>query len=207
MKANEVLKILRITRPTLHKYLKEGRIKATRLDNGHWDYDRASIYQLIQKGESRKTYIYARISNSRQKKILDKQVSELKQFCLRNGYAIDGVFFDVADGINFENRRDFLILLQEVLSGKVERIVISCKSRVSRISFGLFQYLCDYFSTEIISISDVGNFELDQEEFIEELNFLLGNYSVAMFSGNFLSSFSNKKITETNKRIVKRLSL
>lgn len=202
MKANEVLKILRITRPTLHKYLKEGKIKATRLSNGHWDYDRASIYDLLQNGERRKTYIYARVSNNTQKKVLDKQISDLKQFCLKNSYAIDGVFFDVADGINFENRRDFLVLLQEILSGKVERIVITCNNRVSRISFSLFQYLCDYFSTEIVSMSEISNFELDKEEFIEEISFLLFNYSLnSLASNNLFAPFSNvKKLVRANKR-------
>jgi len=43
MKASEVMQILRITRPTLSGYVKEGIIKVTVLKNGRYDYDRDSV--------------------------------------------------------------------------------------------------------------------------------------------------------------------
>jgi predicted site-specific integrase-resolvase len=50
MKSGEVLKILRISRPTLTKYLHQGKIKATKLDTGHYLYDDESVYSLINQG-------------------------------------------------------------------------------------------------------------------------------------------------------------
>ena len=39
MKCKEVLKLLKITRQTLNKYKKEGKIKAIQLPNGYFEYD------------------------------------------------------------------------------------------------------------------------------------------------------------------------
>lgn len=49
MKSKDVLKILKISRITLMNYLKSGKIKATKLDNGYYDYDDQSIFKFLKK--------------------------------------------------------------------------------------------------------------------------------------------------------------
>ncbi|BCS81808.1 hypothetical protein CaldiYA01_17680 [Caldicellulosiruptor diazotrophicus] len=39
MKAKEVLELLKISRPTLTKYVKEGKIRVTVMPNGFYDYN------------------------------------------------------------------------------------------------------------------------------------------------------------------------
>lgn len=92
MKSNEVLKLLQITRPTLTKYVKQGIIKVETLPNGRYDYDKDSVYKLFNKGVERKTYLYARVSTSKQKTDLENQISMLKQFCFANGYSVNCIF-------------------------------------------------------------------------------------------------------------------
>ena len=61
MKAREVLKILNISRITLYTYTKEGKIKATKMNNGYYDYDEESVMKIINK-DVRNNVIYARVS-------------------------------------------------------------------------------------------------------------------------------------------------
>lgn len=49
MRAKEALKLLGVTRPTLHKYMKEGLIKVDATINGQHLYNDESIYKLIGK--------------------------------------------------------------------------------------------------------------------------------------------------------------
>ncbi len=65
MKTSEVLKVLRISRPTLYKYRKFGKIKAQRLTNGHWDYDTESVYQFLNKALENSLRIYCFVSGRR----------------------------------------------------------------------------------------------------------------------------------------------
>ena len=48
MKAAEVMKLLGITRPTLCKYVKEGKIKTDACVNGQYRYNKESVYSLIK---------------------------------------------------------------------------------------------------------------------------------------------------------------
>ena len=49
MKCVEVLKLLKITRPTLSSYVKLGKIKVTKLGNGYYDYNDESMIFSIMK--------------------------------------------------------------------------------------------------------------------------------------------------------------
>ena len=182
MKANEVMRILRISRPTLHEYIKSGKIRGTKLHNGQYDYDDASVYELLNKGMPRKTYIYGRVSTSSQKRDLVNQMDMLKQFCFSNGYTISGCFQDIASGISFKDRKDLFRMLDDIVAGKVERVVITYKDRLSRVGFEVFYDLFQKYNCEIVVMSEVGSAKLDSEEIFEEIVSLLHCYSMKMYS-------------------------
>lgn len=182
MKAKDVLSLLRITRPTLTKYVKDGVIKVKTLPNGRYEYDEESVYNFLNKDVSRKTYIYARVSTAKQKKDLENQINLLKQFCFTNGYVISGVFSDITSGISFEKRKDFFEMLDDIIANKVERVVITYKDRLSRVGFDLFYYLFKKYNCEIVVMSEVGSEKLDSEEIFEEIISLLHCYSMKLYS-------------------------
>ena len=98
------------------------------------------------------------------------------------GYKINGIFSDIASGINFEKRKDFFNLLDEILDYKVANVIVSYKDRLSRIGFNLFYYLFQKFGTNIIVISEIGNEKLDSQEIFEEIVSLLHCYSMKLYS-------------------------
>ena len=182
MRSKEVLNLLRITRPTLTKYVKSGIIKVVRKPNGQYEYDEDSVYAFLNKDVKRKTYIYARVSTSKQKKDLENQIELLKQFCFTNGYTVSGIFADVANGISFEKRKEFFSMLDDVLAGKVERVVITYKDRLSRVGFDLFLHLFQKYHCEIVVMSEVGSVKLDSQEIFGEIISLLHCYSMKLYS-------------------------
>ena len=182
MQSKEVLNILRITRPTLTKYVKNGTIKASLMPNGQYNYDDESVYAFLNKDLKRKTYIYARVSTAKQKKDLENQVGLLKQFCFTNGYMVSGIFKDIASGISFDKRKEFFKMLDDIMDGKVERVVITYKDRLSRVGFDLFFYLFQRFHCEIVVMSEVGSEKLDSQEIFEEIVSLLHCYSMKLYS-------------------------
>ena len=182
MKSSDVLRVLDITRPTLTKYVKTGIIKVTTKPNGQYDYDEESVYAFLNKDVKRKNYIYARVSTSKQKKDLENQVEMLKQFSFSQGIQISGVYQDIASGISFEKRKQFFNMLDEILAGHVQKVVISYKDRLSRVGFELFKYLFAKYNCEIIVVSEVGSTKLDSEEIFEEIVSLLHCYSMKLYS-------------------------
>lgn len=182
MKASEVLQLLKITRPTLTKYVKEGKIKVIVKGNGQYDYDIDSVYRMLNKDIERKTYLYARVSTVKQKKDLENQIQLLKNYCFQNGLQINGIYTDVASGISFKKRKDFFIMLDDIIAGKVKKVVITYKDRLSRVGFELFSYLFKKYGCEIIVVSEVGSEKLDSEEIFEEIVSLLHCYSMKLYS-------------------------
>lgn len=191
MKTKEVLELLQITRPTLTKYVKQGWIKVNVLPNGRYDYDEESVYKLFNKGVQRKTYIYARVSTLKQKKDLENQIQLLKQFCFNNGYTVSKIFSDIASGISFEKRKDFFKMLDDILAGKVERVVITYKDRLSRVGFELFYHLFRKYNCEIVVMSEIGCEKLDSEEIFEEIVSLLHCYSMRLYSKGKIQKIKN----------------
>ena len=169
MTAKEVLRVLQITRQTLTKYVKEGKLKVTIKGNGRYDYDADSVYKMLNKDMERKTYLYARVSTAKQKKDLEHQVQLLKTFCFQNGYIIHGIYQDIASGISFEKRNQFFDMLDEILAGKVNRVIITYKDRLSRVGFELFTYLFKKHGCEIVVISEIRSEKLDSEALFEEI--------------------------------------
>lgn len=182
MKAHQVLKTLRISRPTLGKYCREGKITYTVLPTGRYDYHEDSVYSFLNKEVPRQTVIYARVSTAKQKTDLQNQVEILKVFCLQNGWQLHGVYQDVASGISFEKRREFFSLLDKILAHQIHRVVISYRDRLSRVGFELFSYLFKHFGTDIVVMSDVGSVKLDSQEVFEEIVSLLHCFAMKLYS-------------------------
>ncbi|SDC80043.1 Predicted site-specific integrase-resolvase [Desulfurella multipotens] len=182
MKTKEVLNLLRITRQTLTKYVKNGTIRVTVLPSGHYDYNDEDVYKIFNKGINRQTVIYARVSTRKQKQDLENQIEMLKTFCYSNGWTINAVFSDIASGISFKDRKEFFNMLDLVIAGKIERVIISYKDRLSRVGFDLFGYLFKKYNTQIVVVNEIGSKKLDSEEIFEEIVSLLHCYSMKLYS-------------------------
>ena len=190
MKANEVMKLLPISRSTLLRWRKDGILKATKLPSGQYDWDANSVFKILNKGEVRGVYLYARVSTPKQKQDLENQIENLQSFAMKNGYQVKGLYKDIASGISFEKRKEFFELLDLVISGKVSKIIIIYKDRLSRVGFDLFKYLFSKYHTEIIVMSELTDKKTDQQEIFEEIISLLHAFSMRMYSSR------RKKIKE-----------
>jgi predicted site-specific integrase-resolvase len=75
MRSNKVLKLLKITRQTLTRYVKESKIQVKKLPNGYYEYNDEDIYKLLGQTTPRKAVIYCRVSTAKQKQDLQNQES------------------------------------------------------------------------------------------------------------------------------------
>ncbi len=198
MKAKEVLALLRISRVTLSKYVKEGTIKVTTLPNGRYDYNERSVYDFLNKDLPRKTVAYARVSTKKQAKDLENQIQFIKNYCFQNGIVLNAIYEDIASGMQFK-RKKLRSLLKELMNYKIEKIIISHKDRLSRVGFKLFNDLFQEFGTEVVIINDLESVSTEQEIF-QEIISLLHCYTMSMYSKR-RKQFTQKKIKEFKDEI------
>ena len=178
MKAGKVMNLLQISRSTLKRYREKGILKASRLPSGQYIFDDDSVLLLKNGRSPRLTLLYGRISTYKQKHDLANQMQELQNFAEKKGYQVDGSYQDIASGISFKNRKQFLKMLDLIIEGKVERVVITHQDRLSRVGFELFEYLFRNYNTEIEVISDELNPKTDEQELFEEIISLLHCFSM-----------------------------
>lgn len=183
MKANKVLKLLQITRPTLCRYVQNGTLKAKKMPSGQYDYDSDSVYSLLSGriNEERKNVLYCRVSTAKQKNDLENQEELLKSFCIARGVSIDKVLKDIGSGINFD-RKGFFELLMDVVNHRVSAVYITYKDRLSRISFNLFKNLFSEFGTDIVVVNDTDDAKTIEKEIFKEIGDLIHCFSTKMYS-------------------------
>ena len=180
MKSAKVLKILHITRQTLVQYVKRKEIRVVLLPNGTYDYNDDDVYRKAGLASERMNVVYARVSTAKQKADLENQVEVLVNFCNKNGVKVNKTYKDVASGMNFD-RKQFKVLLNEILDFKVGKLYITYKDMLSRISFDMFKRLFSEFGCEIIVINDTDE-KTDETEIFEEIISMLHCFSMRMYS-------------------------
>lgn len=181
MKAKDVLRLLNITRPTLTKYVKEGKVKVDATINGQYVYNDRSVFELMRGGSSRKNVIYARVSTGKQKKDLEEQVNTISKFMSQNGVKIDEIYSEIKTGIHFD-RKEFLRLLDDILKNEIDTVYVSYKDRLTRTSFGMIEKLFQSHGVRIVIISEIDNPKTNEQEFLEEIVTLIHSYSMKLYS-------------------------
>lgn len=78
---------LGVTKETLRRWERSGKIVAERTPKGHRRYDLTKLTGLVQRKHlsERRTLAYARVSSHDQKADLSRQVTVLESFCASHG--------------------------------------------------------------------------------------------------------------------------
>ena len=182
LKAHEVMKELHISRPTLKVWKDQNKIEYKKLSDKLYLYNVDSLNQHI-KSENNKYVIYARVSSSKQKDDLNRQIQILKEYSLKNGHKIDNVFEDIGSGIS-SDRTGLNQLLNMVFKREIHTIYVSCKDRISRFGFNYFENICSKFGTKIEILDDDNFRNKDMEkELTDDLIAIIHYYSMKVYNG------------------------
>ena len=183
MKAKNVLNKLKITRQTLCTYVKQSKIKVKLLHNKQYDYNEEDVYKLLgYKKENRKHVIYSRVSTTKQKNYLKNQIEVVEGFCNKNGIVINDIYKDIGSGINFEERKEFKKLLNDIIEYKIDTIYITYKDRLSRIGYKTFEELFNNYGTKIIVLNEIDDEKIIEKEIFIELISLIHSFSMKVYS-------------------------
>ena len=122
--------------------------------------------------------VFLKVSTHKQKERgdLDKQISYiLNQVALMNPVDLE-VLSDVGSGLNDE-RKNFKKLLNKIMSGKINRVFILYKDRLTRFGFGQLETICKFFGTEIIVLSENDDDKTIEEELTKDIVSIIHSFS------------------------------
>lgn len=136
---------------------------------------------------------YARVSSHEQKAKgdLDRQSLRLSEYCAKHSLPITHIIKDVGSGLN-DNRNGFIRLTDLIIQGKVNKLIVEHKDRLTRFQFKFIKKMFESYGCEVIVIN--GTDVSDTEELATDMMSLL-----ASFSGHFYGKRSAERRRKNNK--------
>lgn len=167
----EATRILGVSERTLRRWEQEGKIEAIRTEGNQRRYN--VLGYTAKSVGNRATILYARVSSPKQREDLTRQ-SEF----LQSRYPSGELIAEIGGGLNYK-RKKFLAVLERVMSGDVERIVVAYKDRIARFGFDFFSWLCAQHACELVVLNQV---ELSPErEMVEDILAILHCFSARLY--------------------------
>lgn len=184
MKAKEVIEKLGVSRVTLSKYVREGTLKATRMKNGLYDYDEASVYEFMGKKFERRHKInisYSRVSTASQRDQLKDQTRRIYASCVTRGIELSEQIEDIKSGMD-SNRKGFQKLIEKVIKGEVGFVVVENKDRLTRFNFDTLELIFKYFGTKILVLNDALDNRTYEQELTDDLISIIHYFTMKSYS-------------------------
>lgn len=146
--------------------------------------------------QERKTIAYARVSSHDQKEDLERQKQVLELYCARQGWTFD-VIADLGSGMNY-NKKGLQRLLNEVIDGKVGRLVIAHKDRLLRFGAELVFAICEAKDVEVIIINK-GIDTTFEEDLAKDVLEIITVFSARLYGSR---SRKNQKLIDSVRQAV-----
>jgi putative resolvase len=137
---------------TLQKWDRIGILPAKRtITNRRYytDEELAAALRLPRVQKERRTVAYCRVSSQAQKPDLANQRRVLEAFCTQRNIEVDEWMMEVGGGLNFK-RKQFLSLVDAILEGQVERVILAHQDRLARFGYQLLVHLCETHQCELL---------------------------------------------------------
>ena len=182
-------KTLNIHPNTLRKLADTGKIEhiVTPYGQRRYNVDSFISKRLRIEIEDRKKICYCRVSSSKQKPDLKRQILELKE-----KYPEYEVISDVGSSLNYK-RPGFNSLLEQVHSNKVSEVVVAYKDRLARFGFDFISRVFELHQTKIVVLNKR---EVSQEqELTEDLIGIITIYTARYYGRRKYKSKASKNET------------
>ena len=177
--------ILGVSQKTLRVWDKQNKLIPVLTSGGHRRYKESDINAFIgidsiSNDNKEICVIYARVSSQKQKTSgdLDRQSQRLSEYCAKHNLYVEHIIKDVGSGLN-DKRIGFNQLTNLVITGKVNKVIVEHKDRLTRFQFNFIKKIFKTFGVDIIVIDDKDEIS-DAEELTRDMMSLL-----ACFSGKY----------------------
>ena len=200
----EASSFLGVSTQTLRRWERQGKlVPAKRTPGGQRRYDISQLVPSKSKESSVKelpTIAYARVSSHDQKEDLQRQMQMLEYFCTSRGWVFE-IIADLGSGLNY-SKKGLRKLLQKIVNGDIQRLVLTHKDRLLRFGSELVFALCEAKEIEIVIVNK-GETPSFEEELASDVLEIITVFSARLYGSR---SHKNKKLMDNLKQAVSDVS-
>lgn len=130
---------------------------------------------------------YCRVSSSKQREDLERQVSMLS-----NQFPQHTIIKDIGSGLNFK-RKGLISILEQAQEGLVSEVVVASKDRLCRFGFELIEWILTKYNVKLVVLEHID--KSPEQEFTEDILAVMQVFS-CRWNGRrrYQSNNQNKKI-------------
>ena len=194
---SKTAEILDVTPKTLRIWDKENKLKPVLTSGGHRRYKESDINKIlgIEETQVEKKEVcvtYSRVSSQKQKVSgdLDRQSQRLSEYCAKHNLYVEYIIKDCGSGLN-DKRSGFVQLTALVIKGKVNKVIVEHKDRLTRFQYNFIEKMYKVFGCEIIAVDDKEDVS-DAEELTRDLVAILASFSGKYYGRRSLERIKNK---------------
>jgi predicted site-specific integrase-resolvase len=194
----DAAKALGVSITTLRRWEVEGRLVPDRTVGRQRRYDLAKLKPEMFHAapQERKTIAYARVFSHDQKEDLERQKQVLELYCAKQGWTFE-VIADLGSGMNY-NKKGLKRLLNEIIDGKVGRLVIAHKDRLLRFGAELVFAICEAKEVEVLIINK-GVDTTFEEDLAKDVLEIITVFSARLYGSR---SRKNQKLLDSVRQVV-----
>ena len=195
----ETEEFLNVSKSTLQRWDNNGKLIALRTEGGHRRYKLSDIEKILGEEthvESDKKEVivatYARCSTPDQKAHgdIDRQSTRIFEYCTKHNYKVEYIIKDMGSGLN-DKRKGFTKLCNLVVNGKIDKVIIEHKDRLTRFQYNLIEFFFNSYGVEI-ELLDKKEYT-EQEELVNDMMMLIASFSGKLYSARAKENRRNRK--------------
>jgi len=178
MKLSEYARLNNITYRTAWNYWKLGKLKAKQLETG------TIVIENVIHNKPEYIVTYSRVSISENKSNLISQNKRLIDYCNAIGLQTNENVLEIGSGLNDQRSK-----LEKILKdGKITKLVVEHKDRLTRFGFRYIELLCNHINCEIIVVNKV---ETNKEDLVQDFISIITSFCARIYGQR-----RNKRRTE-----------
>ena len=184
LRQSEVTQKYRLSKTTLHRWLRDGKLTDHRTVGGHRRYDSAEIEVLLSVSNGvtvteKDVAIYARCSTQKQAENLTRQHKRLIEACGDRGYRIILDCSEIASGLN-DNRRQFFKIIDAACKGEVKKVVVEHRDRLTRFGLRTIERFFKGVGCTVEVLEQVEG-KSEHEELVEDILTIIVSFSSRIY--------------------------
>ena len=176
----------------------EGKLAPERTASGHRRYALANLKPELFRAPAcdRRTVAYARVSSHDQKDDLERQKQVLELYCATQGWTFERQT-DLGSGMNYQ-KKGLKRLLDDVIEGRIGRLVITHKVRLLRFGAELVFAICEAKGVEVVILNQ-GEDTTFEEDLAKDVLEIITVFSARLYGSR---SRKNQKLLDGVKKAV-----
>jgi predicted site-specific integrase-resolvase len=197
---SEAAKALGVSITTLRRWEAEGKLLPERTTSGHRRYDLAKLKPELFRAapDERRTIAYARVSSQDQKQDLERQKQVLEFYCAKQGWTFE-IIADLGSGMNYY-KKGLKKLLEELIEGRIGRLVLTHKDRLLRFGAELVFAICEVKQVEVVILNQ-GEDTTFEEDLAKDVLEIITVFSARLYG---CRSHKNQKLLNDVKNVVEK---